>query len=87
MREVFGTSVKQLFLAVAQPLVVGIPYGLAVWYIAKSHTPWGWIGLCTEMSLAALIYLLIAWLLLFNEYERKQWSDRLKMLLSITQFF
>lgn len=87
MREVFGTSVKQLFLAVAQPLVVGIPYGLAVWYIAKSHTPWGWIGLCTEMSLAALIYLLIAWLLLFNEYERKQWSERLKMLLSITQFF
>lgn len=86
MREVFGTSVKQLFLAVAQPLAVGIPYGLTVWYIAKIHTPWGWIGLCTEMSLAALIYLLIAWLLVLNESERKQWSDRLKMLLSMRKW-
>ncbi|MEA5581399.1 MATE family efflux transporter [Nodularia harveyana UHCC-0300] len=80
MREVFSTSVKQLFLAVVQPLAVGIPYGLVIWYIAKSHTPWGWIGLGIEMSLAALIYLIIAWLLVLNESERQQWRDRLKML-------
>ena len=86
MREVFGTSLRQLFWAVAQPLAAGIAYGLAVWYIAKSHTPWGWIGLGTEMSLAALIYLLIAWLLVLNEYERKQWSDRFKMLFSMRKW-
>ncbi|MEH2160628.1 MAG: lipopolysaccharide biosynthesis protein [Nostoc sp.] len=83
MQEVFGTSLRQLFFAVAQPLAVGLPYGLIVWWIAKSHTPWGWLGLAAEMVLTALIYFAIAWLLVLNEFERKQWSDRLKMLYSI----
>jgi O-antigen/teichoic acid export membrane protein len=80
MGEVFGTSVKQLFWAVVQPLALGIPYGIAVWWFAKSHTPWGWLGLAAEMGLTALIYLVIAWLLVLNESERQQWSDRLKIL-------
>lgn len=56
----FGTSLKQLSLAVAQPLTIGLHYGLAVWWIAKSHTPWNWLGLATEIGLTALIYLVIA---------------------------
>jgi 5-methylcytosine-specific restriction endonuclease McrA len=83
LRVVFGTSVKKLFLAVTQPLAVGIRYGLAVWWIAKEHTPWGWLGLGVEISLAALIYLVIAWLLVLNESERKQWSDRLNQMFSM----
>ncbi|WP_413171758.1 polysaccharide biosynthesis C-terminal domain-containing protein [Anabaena azotica] len=83
LREVFGTSLKQLFLAVAQPLAIGIPYGLAVWWIAKSHTPWNWLGLATEMGLTALIYLVIAWLLVLNKSERQQWINRLRILFSI----
>jgi O-antigen/teichoic acid export membrane protein len=86
MREVFGTSLRQLFWAVAQPLAVGIPYGLVVWWIAKSHTPWGWLGIGAEMGLTALIYLAIAWLLVLNEYERKQWSDRFTMLFSMRKW-
>jgi O-antigen/teichoic acid export membrane protein len=86
MREVFGTSLRRLFWAVAQPLVVGIPYGLVVWWIAKSHTPWGWLGIGAEMGLTALIYLAIACLLVLNEYERKQWSDRFTMLFSMRKW-
>ncbi|MBD2214885.1 lipopolysaccharide biosynthesis protein [Nostoc linckia FACHB-104] len=80
MQEVFHTSLRQLFLAVAQPLAVGIPYGLLIWWIAKSHSPWGWLGLALEMGLAAIIYVFIAWLLVLNEFERQHWSDRLKIL-------
>lgn len=82
MRDVFGTSLKQLFLAVAKPLVFGVPYGLGVWWIAKNHTPWGWLGLATEMALTAIIYLVIAWLFVLNQSERQQWSNRLNMLFS-----
>lgn len=66
--------------AVAQPLALGIPYGVAIWWFANSHTPWGWLGLAVEMGLAALIYLVIAWLLVSNESERQRWSYRIKML-------
>ncbi|MEA5575979.1 polysaccharide biosynthesis C-terminal domain-containing protein [Anabaena sp. UHCC 0451] len=82
MREVFGTSLKQLFLAVVQPLAVGIPYGLAVWWIAKNHIPWGWLGLTAEMGISAFIYLAVAWFFVLNQSERQQWNDRLNMLLS-----
>lgn len=82
MGEVFGTSVKQLFLAVAQPLAVGLPYGLAVWWLAKSHSPGGWLGLAVEMALTALIYFVIAWLFVLSHSERQQWSDRIQMLYS-----
>jgi O-antigen/teichoic acid export membrane protein len=83
MREVFGTSLRQLFLAVAQPLAIGIPYGLIIWWIARSHTPWGWLGLASEMGLTALVYLVMAWLLVFNQSERSQWSERLQALFSL----
>ncbi|WP_353932516.1 polysaccharide biosynthesis C-terminal domain-containing protein [Okeanomitos corallinicola TIOX110] len=82
MREGFGTSLKQLFIAVAKPLAVGIPYGLVIWLIAKNHTPWGWLGLAAEMSLTASIYLVVAWLLILNKSERQQWIDRFSMLFS-----
>jgi O-antigen/teichoic acid export membrane protein len=76
LRQVFGTSLKQLFLAVAKPLFVGIPYAGAVLWVAKSHTPWGWFGLAAEMGLSALIYLAIAWLVVFNQDERSLWVSR-----------
>ncbi|MFK0729851.1 MAG: polysaccharide biosynthesis C-terminal domain-containing protein [Gloeotrichia echinulata GP01] len=79
MQEIFGTSLRQLFLAVAQPLTVGIPYGLVFWWIAKRHSPWGWLGLAVEMGLTAIIYVVIVWLLILNESERQNWSDRLKI--------
>jgi O-antigen/teichoic acid export membrane protein len=82
LRQVFGTSLRQLFLAVAKPLAVGIPYSFAVWWIARSHTPWGWLGLAAEMGLTALLYLVLAWLLVFNTSERAQWNSRLSMLFS-----
>jgi O-antigen/teichoic acid export membrane protein len=82
LRNVFGTSLKQLFFAVAKPLAVGIPYGLIVWYIARSHTPWGWLGLAAEMAVSAILYLVIAWLLVLNQTERSQWNNRLRMLFS-----
>lgn len=84
LREIFGTSVRQLFLAVAKPLAVGIPYGVASWWVARSHTPWGWFGLAGEMGLIALLYLAISWCLVFSAAERSEWMSRLRVLLPKT---
>ncbi|MEH1820669.1 MAG: lipopolysaccharide biosynthesis protein [Nostoc sp.] len=83
LRSVFGTSLRQLFLAVARPLAVAIPYGLAVWWIARTHTPLGWFGLGAEIGLTELIYIVMVWLLVFNTSERCQWNTRLRILFSI----
>ncbi len=82
LREVFGTPLRELFLSTSKPLAVGIPYGSVVWWTTRNHTPWGWFGLAVEMGLTALLYFLLAWLLVFNQSERSQWNSRLKMLLT-----
>jgi O-antigen/teichoic acid export membrane protein len=84
LRQVFGTSLRQLFFAVAKPLGVGIPYAIAVYWFARSHTPWGWFGLGAEMGLTALLYLAIAWCLVFRPAEHSQWMSRLRALLPKT---
>jgi O-antigen/teichoic acid export membrane protein len=84
LRQVFGTSLRQLFFAVAKPLGVGIPYAIAVYWFARSHIPWGWFGLAAEMGLTALVYLAIAWCLVFSPTERSGWMSRLRVLLPKT---
>jgi len=71
LNQLFGTSLTKLFWAVAKPLIVGVPYGFIIWRIAQSHIPWGWLGLVTEMALTGSIYLTLAWLLVFNQDERR----------------
>jgi O-antigen/teichoic acid export membrane protein len=85
LRQVFGTNLRQLFWAVAKPLGVGIPYAGLITWLAQTHRPWGWLGLAAEMVLSALLYLAIAWVLVFNHSERSQWSQRFKGLLKLNQ--
>lgn len=77
LRQIFHTPLRQLFSAVAHPLVVGVFYAATVWWIARSHNPWGWFGLAVEMALTALVYLVVVWLLIFTKTERSQWVSRL----------
>ncbi len=86
LRKVFGTPLKQLFFAVVKPLTIGIPYAFIIWYAARNHTPWGWLGLAAEMAASAILYLVMAWLLVLEQSERKVWNDRLRMLFSMIHF-
>jgi len=82
LNQVFGTSLTRLFWAVAKPLIVGIPYGFIIWRIAQSHIPWGWLGLASEMVLTGFIYLIIAWLLVFNKNERRLFQSIMSIILA-----
>jgi O-antigen/teichoic acid export membrane protein len=81
LHQVFGTSLRQLFFAVAQPLAVGIPYGTVIGWIARNHIPWGWFGLAIEMGLTVLLYLVLAWWTVFSVSEQLEWMSRLRLLL------
>lgn len=81
LRQIFGTSLEQLFFAVVKPLAVAIPYAVVVWWFARHHTLWGWFGLVVEMGLTALLYMAIAWLFVFSAAERSGWKSRFSMLL------
>ena len=81
LRQVFGTSLGQLFFAVAKPLGVGIPYAIAVYWFARNHTPWGWLGVAAEMGLTVLGYFAIAWCVVFSPTERSEWMSRFRVLL------
>jgi O-antigen/teichoic acid export membrane protein len=76
MRSVFGISIGSLFAAVAKPALVGFPYAALVWWLAKNHHPWGWLGLATEMGITLFGYLSLAWLLVLNKLEQRAWLDR-----------
>jgi O-antigen/teichoic acid export membrane protein len=76
--QIFGISIKKLLQALSKPFTVGIPYACLVWWIARSHKPWGWIGLGAEMAVAGLCYLVLAWFLMLKESDREEWLNRLK---------
>ncbi len=71
LQKIYSIPQSSLFGSLSKPLVTGLPYGGAVWWWAHSHTPWGWIGLSTEMAVTGLVYLGIAWLLVFNAEDRE----------------
>ncbi|NDJ16219.1 lipopolysaccharide biosynthesis protein [Myxacorys almedinensis] len=81
LQQTFGTSPLQLFAAIARPFAVGLPYGAIALWVATHHTPWGWLGLASEMAGTALLYLAIAWWFVLKHAERAIWRDRLLKLL------
>lgn len=81
LKQVFDTPIQKLFLAITKPLVLGLPYAFIIYWLARSHTPHGWLGLAIEMGLSVLLYLMIAWSLVFDSSTRLQWRDRLHVLL------
>jgi O-antigen/teichoic acid export membrane protein len=78
MRSVFGISLRSLFMAIVQPLLVGIPYATCVWVLAKNNLHWGWIGLAMGVSFTLIGYMVLAWCLVLNRTEQEAWTARFK---------
>jgi O-antigen/teichoic acid export membrane protein len=78
LRREFQTELRTLFKAVAQPLLIGLPYGVGVWLVASSHQPVGWLGLGAELATCSLVYLLLWWRVGFSSEERHLWFARLR---------
>jgi O-antigen/teichoic acid export membrane protein len=81
LREAFGVSLRALFRAVVWPLVWGVPYAGALWWVAHVHPPLGWLGLLTEMGLAAGGFLVVSSIAILSPTDRALWRLRLVSLL------
>lgn len=80
LRRDFNVSIRALCRAGAKPLLVGLPYAVAVGWLAFAHRPWGWVGLVGEMAGAASVYLALAWAVVLCREERAGWAARLRQL-------
>jgi O-antigen/teichoic acid export membrane protein len=83
LKKLFRVPLWPLFRAIASPVVIGIPYALAIRWFAHAHPPQGWILLALDMTGSAVLYLGITWLTIFKAEERAVWSLRLRMLLRV----
>jgi O-antigen/teichoic acid export membrane protein len=82
LRSVFGTSLRELGIAVARPLALGLVHGAVFWWVARSQTSIGWISLALQTGVAFLSYLVLAWFFLIDDDSRKRWQLRLAGILA-----
>ncbi|MBX6314844.1 MAG: lipopolysaccharide biosynthesis protein, partial [Isosphaeraceae bacterium] len=80
LRRTFGVPLRSLAAAVLGPLAWGTPYAAGLWWLARTHRPWGYLGLAFEMGLAALGFLALAWAVVLGPDERALWRFRLAAL-------
>jgi O-antigen/teichoic acid export membrane protein len=76
LHKVFGTSQRQLARAVLFPVLLGIPYAGALWWISRTLPPTGWFALGGQMAVAALAYLAVWWVTMMDPREREQVERR-----------
>ena len=79
--RLFGISLGELARALTLPAAVAAPYAAAVWWFARAHGAAGYLGMLSEMSAAALIYLGLAWMVVLSKDERAAWRERADRLL------
>jgi O-antigen/teichoic acid export membrane protein len=77
----FGTPAGALLRAAGMPLLWGLPAGALLLYWTSQHTPAGWIMLLAEMAAAALVLLVMWWMLALGPEERALLRDRVRIAL------
>ncbi len=81
MSEMFGVPASSLLSSVGAPLALAIPYSAAVGWLVRSYGATGWFGVAYQMSGAALVYLLLAWLVVFYPDERASLISRVRLVI------
>lgn len=80
--KLFDPSLASIWKPALKPLIWGVPYSALLWYVARAHTPYGWVGLGAEASLAVLGGLGFWWLSLGSDL-RQEWQFRLRSALAL----
>ena len=73
LRSTFATSPIALFKAIAVPLVVGVPFTLALVWIGRVVGAMGWFELAALMAGSVASYLVIAWFVVLGSAERAEY--------------
>jgi O-antigen/teichoic acid export membrane protein len=81
LRQEFGTPLTQLFKAVVSPLMLAVPYSVALWWIASVYPPVGWFELGGQLATAVLAYLAFWWLAMLDRDQRARVAERASMMI------
>jgi O-antigen/teichoic acid export membrane protein len=73
----FGISGRQLWASVLRPLVVGLPYAVTLWYVARIPVGMTWALLLVETGAAMSGGLALWWIFSLNAQSRLLWKARL----------
>jgi O-antigen/teichoic acid export membrane protein len=72
----FGISGRQLWASVLKPLVVGLPYVVILWYLARLPAGRSWALLLLQMGAAISGGLALWWIFSLNAHSRLLWKSR-----------
>jgi O-antigen/teichoic acid export membrane protein len=81
LKRCFATSPAALLKAAVWPMLSAIPFGIGVWFVALAFPAHGWLEMAVEMSLAAVSYLAVWWLVGLSAREKDLWLQRFSLLI------
>lgn len=77
----YGVPARLILFAAARGLLVGLPWALAAWFLARSHTPpLRWIGFSAECAVVGIVALAYCWWIVLTTNDRQEWRQRLRRL-------
>src|SRR5262249_16001655 len=80
LKRHFGISLRALASAVTAPLAFGLPFWVCIWWLAQAYPPRSWLELAMQMAVSGLLFLTLAWLVIFKAEERAVWIVRFRSL-------
>ena len=82
LAQLFKTKPWELILALVQPVLLGVPYGVSAWAFATRFGSADWFTMGWQMSAAAGGYWLVAALILLTKSQRAEWVARIRLTLT-----
>lgn len=79
LERAFGTSPLALARAALTPVLWCAPAAAGIVWVARTHTPRGWVGLAAEMAAAALVLLVYWWFVVLHAEERAHLAERVRI--------
>jgi hypothetical protein len=78
LRQHFGTPLAPLLAAAGGPLLLGVPYALALGILVRMLPPSGWPGLALAMATTAALFAILSWWIVLTAADRREWRARLR---------
>jgi O-antigen/teichoic acid export membrane protein len=86
LRRFFDTSISDLFIACARPLVCFIPFVVVASWVARAYPPRHWVMLLPEMGLSSVVHLAFCWFFALTSAQRTVWMERVGRIVPLQRF-
>ena len=81
LRRRFETRAIDLYAAAGWPVASALPFAAIVWSLSRTLPVHGWFDMAAEMSVVAVGYLVVWWLVGLSAGEKSLWLQRMSLLI------